>query len=296
MKQGYISLARGIQDHPVVGSRQPYTRFDAWLWLLFDAAWKERRVRVSNGRSAAYITIQRGQLTHSRGFLASRWGWSVKAVRTFLDRLETDHMIGRQTGQLQTVITICKYESYQNADSARGRQSDQQTGRQWAGNGPEEEEGNKGNKKNPLGWPSDAFGDWYKIYPKHVDRKDAEKSFLRLQASGEISLEGLMAATGRYAAEVAGREKKYIKAPAVWINKGGHLDEHTPGATAAPSGILRIEAPTITPDKFTPNDWLTRIKRHAEKGEWSTHWGPPPGLPGCLVPPSIIAESDGARA
>jgi hypothetical protein len=75
--------------------------------------------------------------------MAKAWGWSEKQVRTFLMRLERDRQIARQTGQLQTVITICNYELYQSPLSERGQQTGQQSDRQRAGKGPEEEQGNK---------------------------------------------------------------------------------------------------------------------------------------------------------
>ena len=142
-RAGFIALARGVLDHPIVGARKPYAESEAWLWLLFEAAWRARRVRVTNGRTVGSVGIERGQLSYSRSYMATAWGWSEKRVRTFLNRLETDRMIAPQTGQPQTVITICNYETYQNPETSRGRQPDGQTGQQWAGNGPETEQGNK---------------------------------------------------------------------------------------------------------------------------------------------------------
>jgi hypothetical protein len=145
-ERGFIAVARGFLDHPVVGARKPYNDSEAWLWLLFEAAWKPQRVRVTNGRAVGCVTLERGQLTYSRSYLAKAWGWTEKRVRGFIFRLERDRQIVRQTGHLQTVITICNYELYQSPLSSKGQQADQQTARQRAGKGPEEEQGNKDNK------------------------------------------------------------------------------------------------------------------------------------------------------
>ena len=134
-ERGYIALARGVLGHPIVGARNPYSDLEAWLWMLFEASWKPRRVRVTNGRSAGFLQLARGQLSHSRSYMAKAWGWSEKRVRTFLYRLEKDRQIVRQTGHLQTVITVCNYEFYQSPTMTRGRQSDQQTDRRWAAMG-----------------------------------------------------------------------------------------------------------------------------------------------------------------
>src|SRR5207302_425126 len=131
IERGFITLARGVLEHPVVGAGHQYSALEAWLWLLFEAAWKPRRVRVSNGRTVTTLPIKRGQLSYSRSYIAAAWGWSEKRVRTFLQRLELEGMIDRQAGRHQTVITICNYEKYQTPNPTRG----QQTGQVRAGNG-----------------------------------------------------------------------------------------------------------------------------------------------------------------
>jgi hypothetical protein len=88
-KRGFISIARGILDHPHVGARKPYSRLEAWEWLLLEAAWKAHRVGFQAGRHLGTISLERGQLSHSLRFIASKWGWSVKRTRTALLGLET---------------------------------------------------------------------------------------------------------------------------------------------------------------------------------------------------------------
>jgi hypothetical protein len=133
VNRGFIALARGILHHPIVGARWPYSQHEAWVWLLFEAAWKPRRVRVTNGRTYGALQLKRGQLSHSRSYMAKAWGWKEKRVRGFLFRLERDRQIRRQTGHLQMVITICNYELYQYPLSPKGRQTGQQSDRQRAG-------------------------------------------------------------------------------------------------------------------------------------------------------------------
>ena len=74
--------------------------FRAWLWLISEAAWKSRRVTVINGRTLEIVELERGQLSHSRRYMAKTWGWSEKRVRTFLKRLEKVGMIDLQAGRI----------------------------------------------------------------------------------------------------------------------------------------------------------------------------------------------------
>jgi len=126
-KHGFIAIARGVLDHPVVGAGKSFSDFEAWVWLLFEAAWKPHRQRLTNGRAVEFLWIKRGQVSRSRGELATAWGWGDKRVRGFLDRLEREGQIARRTGHLQTVIEISNYELYQAPISRRGQQKGRQS-------------------------------------------------------------------------------------------------------------------------------------------------------------------------
>ena len=100
---GFIIIPRCLFEDPLL---QDGAYFRAWLWLVSEAAWKSRRVTVTNGRTSEIVELERGQLSHSRRYMATAWGWSEKRVRTFLNRLAKGRMIDLQAGRLQTVITI----------------------------------------------------------------------------------------------------------------------------------------------------------------------------------------------
>ena len=72
-----------------------------------------------------------------------------------------------------------------------------------------------------------------------------------------------------------GKDRKFTKAPAVWLNKGSYLDE----TCAVPACEPERDAGT-----FTEADWLQRVAHFEKTGEWSGYWGPQPGKPGCGAP------------
>lgn len=72
----------------------------------------------------------------------------------------------------------------------------------------------------------DRFDEFYDAYPRHIDRKDAEKAWSKAIRSHPPDL--IIAATKRYAATCRGKDPKFIKYPATWLNKGGYLDEPEP--------------------------------------------------------------------
>jgi hypothetical protein len=295
-ERGYIALARGALDHPLVGASKPFSRFEAWVWLLEQAAFKPKRVRVSNGHSQLTATLQRGQLCHSLRYMAAVWGWSVKSVRTFLTRLETDTQIGTQKGTAQTLITICNYDLYQSAASYKETQKGTQPGTQGARKGHKEEELNKETKDIAPDLEA-AFVAWYAIYPKKKARDKARKAFFKLIASRAITLPELMAKTAAYAAHwkaLPETEARFIPYPASWLNSGEYADEiPQTGLAASNGGASRLEAPTQTPETFTECDWLRRLELHNQGNRWpENYWGPAPGKPGCLVPAELLGAAN----
>jgi hypothetical protein len=293
---GSFNVSRDIFGHPMFGDA-PLTWREAWLWLIAKAAWQPHRIHVRNGRSMGLVDLQRGQLSHSRSYMQKAWKWtSEKKVRTFLARLERDGMIAMQTGQPQNVICICNYDAFQLRPSIEGQQSGHQTGQQWAGNGPEVNTLEYLRKENTRSRSekSDQFNRWYALYPKKVEKIAAQRSFTRLIASGTITFDDLMVATTRFRASVAGKDKQYVKGPAVWLNKGCYLDEpDTPSQT--PGGA--VAGPTRDPSTFKDEEWRTCLTRWDDTGEWSiSYWGPKPGQPGCLVPARLLLNCAPYRA
>ncbi len=151
--RGYYLMHRGWLDHPVFGNRkrEPFCRAAAWAWLIDDAAYEPRSVRVGS----KVVELQRGQLTHSLRFLAQAWGWQHDRCRRFLNELSHVAMIatasatGDATGQL--LITVCNYDKYQEVKNTRatGRATGRAVAvRQLCDSGAtDSKEGNQGKEK-----------------------------------------------------------------------------------------------------------------------------------------------------
>ena len=230
-ERGYITIARGILDHPIVGARKPYSRLEAWQWLLLEAAWKPHRVPISNGRTRGVVSLDRGQLSHSLRFMARKWGWTVKPVMTFLNGLETDTMVTTQTDTGQTLITICNYNAYQLLAHSEETQTDTQTETQRKRKGHKEEKGNKGIEDNTRSRARadepEGFAEWYETYPRKKQRKDAARSYRKIVPK-EITQAELLARTTAFAQfhqkNTPPDRLQYVPYPASWLNSGEYLD------------------------------------------------------------------------
>ena len=95
---------------------------EAFIWLMAQASWKARVRRIGT----CEIELKRGQLVASTRFLAKAWIWSEARVRRFLNMLEDRRMIDRVTDAGVNVITICKYDVYQNSPRVDDAPSEQE--------------------------------------------------------------------------------------------------------------------------------------------------------------------------
>lgn len=126
----WFRVAADYFDHELF-TDDPFSKRDAWLWLIANAAWKARRVN----HKGKMIDLARGQLIGGRSHLAEKWGWSEKAVRNYLQLLVSENMIllGQSDGHYSNILTICNYDKFQSAEIPEG----QSKGQSGASAGPE---------------------------------------------------------------------------------------------------------------------------------------------------------------
>lgn len=120
----YIPLSRKSFEHFLWTEQRELSRFEAWLDLLQSARFEEAETGRMIGGS--FVKWKRGELPASLRFLAERWGWSKNKVDGFLKVLVSEQMIVKRTadGTAQTVITVCKYDSYNVKSKSKGHQKD----------------------------------------------------------------------------------------------------------------------------------------------------------------------------
>lgn len=106
--QGYIKLHREIMEHDLWRDER-FSKGQAWVDLILMANHKDRKVIINN----QFELVKRGSFITSIRKLADRWGWHHHTVETFLNLLESDNMIVRNSTRISTHIAIVNYEKYQ---------------------------------------------------------------------------------------------------------------------------------------------------------------------------------------
>ena len=110
MDKGYLKLHRKSFVHKFWTKSRVFSEFEAWIDLLQSARYDgTEHIEYIVGREIRY---GRGQCPASIRFLAKRWNWGEKKVRSFLVELKRDKSITIDDSQGMNVITICKYDKY----------------------------------------------------------------------------------------------------------------------------------------------------------------------------------------
>lgn len=123
-ERGVFAVDRGIFDNPRFAP-EPFTEREAFQWMVSEAAWKPRRLRVGS----VVVDLRRGQLAHSIRWMAKEWKWTEARVRRFIQRqksdtAKSDASIDAATDAGVTVITIRNYDKYQRVSLPSDAPSD----------------------------------------------------------------------------------------------------------------------------------------------------------------------------
>lgn len=117
---GWFAIKRGALDHEFFAPKGPYSRFEAWVWMIENAPYKDGEVKIKGKMRP----VKRGHLYHSIRFMAGKFRWSEKAVRTFINGLEKRgavEKIGAHLGaHYGAQLRLCNYEEYQSEGHTKG--------------------------------------------------------------------------------------------------------------------------------------------------------------------------------
>ena len=115
MDQGFITLHRKFLAWEWAGEPNMVSLFVHLLLLANHEAKKWQGIEIG-----------RGQLVSSVQSLSAKTGLSVSQIRTGLKRLEMTGEIANKTTNKYSIITICKYDSYQTQAVCNDKQNDKQ--------------------------------------------------------------------------------------------------------------------------------------------------------------------------
>lgn len=261
---GWFSCKRGITSHPLFKGHPE--RLAIWIWLLDNVAWKDTKTDV-NGKT---VDVPRGSVSASERRIADETGVGYQVVRTFMARLQTEHMVNARLTHGRKLFSLVNWDRYQrpelvpNAGSNAGPTQDQRTKETREQDNPQ-----KTVRDEPLGSLSDADAPatnvvklpvrkpeakpahpkpdpmaafpefWDEAYPHRGGAKRkrarAEKAWRKAVTSG-TSADVILAAARAYHAD-RGVLDGFAPDPSSWLNDRGWEND------IEPAGHGRISAP-----------------------------------------------------
>jgi len=179
MNSGFIYLHRKIKNS-WIWKKPEY--FQWFIHILFRANFKDKKILVGS----ELYDIKRGQfITSIEKLTCELNNCTTQKIRTFLKLLEKDNIISRKTTSKLTIITVCKYDSYQTQQQTNNKPI---TNRQQTGNKPvttenkEEIKKNKDNNVNKKEYPDFFNKKLISVYKEFLQfRKEKKKTITKTQ-------------------------------------------------------------------------------------------------------------------
>lgn len=108
--QGWIKVYRQVTSSSIWDTDEPYDKRSAWIDLLLSVNHEDRDIIIGNDT----LKVLKGQRYTSVRKLSEHWNWSKNRTLAFLRQLESLKMITRDGTRSGTLITIVKYDDFQN--------------------------------------------------------------------------------------------------------------------------------------------------------------------------------------
>jgi hypothetical protein len=94
-----------------------------WIWMLVKANYKKCFIPVNSGRGTTTIEVDRGQFIFGRFKAEEELNLNGSLIYRTLQKFEELGQINLHSNNQYTVITICKYDDYQNKNDRNEQQT-----------------------------------------------------------------------------------------------------------------------------------------------------------------------------
>jgi len=225
----FINLERTIQQHWLYKEKRKFSKYEAWIDLIFLMNWSDGVAPVGN----QLIPTKRGQKVTSVMKLADHWGWSRDKTKTFLNRLEAEGMLHIKTTTKYTLLTVVNYDFYQGKTRFNRQQNDinptssrhqSDTNNKEVNKELNKEVKDTSDSKSNNSHIETEFNDWWNLYNKKVGKKKSETKFKSLRKTYELDV--IVNGTKDYLKTIT--DKQYQKHPYTFLNGEHFNDEYSP--------------------------------------------------------------------
>jgi hypothetical protein len=186
------------------------------------------------------VLLKRGQCYTGLLLLSQQTGLGVQEIRTAIKHLKLTGEITIISTSKYSVITIVKYNDYQQFNSETNKHNSKQSNKQLTSNQQatnnqlttsKEDKEDKEDNITPLPPKgNERFLEFWKAYPKKIGKGAAEKSFEKYKPSQELLNLMLNAISKQIQFDPQWQKDngQYIPNPATWLNQKRWEDEIKP--------------------------------------------------------------------
>ncbi len=143
---GYIKLHRQLLDS-MQFSDPNYLK--VWIWILLKANHKSGRVFMKINKGMTEIKVGRGQFVFGRHKASDELCMSDSKIYRIIKKLEKEGAITLKSNNHYTLLTVCKYDSYNKMDD-NTEQPSEQPSEQPTDTNKNDKKGKKNGNKLPL--------------------------------------------------------------------------------------------------------------------------------------------------
>ena len=115
MINGFIKLHRILLDSEIFASEKG---LKIWLWILLKANYKQRFVPLKIGKGEKTVKIKRGQFLFGRFSAEEELNINGSTIYKWLKKMEANDMIKLDSNNHYTIVSVCKYNEYNDNKSS----------------------------------------------------------------------------------------------------------------------------------------------------------------------------------
>ena len=190
---GWIKLHRKFLDWEWFNKSEAVHLF---LYMLIKANHKDAKWQGND--------VKRGQFISSLGNISNATGISIQQIRTILKKLEKTSEIEVKSTSQFTIVTICKYECYQDENETTNKPL---TNNQQTTNKPSTTNKNDKKEKKIL------FDEFWTLYSKSIDKQKCLDKFEKLS---DEEIKSIFETLPFYIIQTP--DKTYRKNPLTYLN------------------------------------------------------------------------------
>lgn len=181
MEKGYILLSRGLLDSDVFASQK---LLKIWVWCLCKANFKDRSIPHLRGSGEQIIKVKRGQFIFGRHKAEEELFIDGSTIYKLIKKLEVMGMIKISSNKSFSLITVCKYDTYQDNNTYKVAREEQESPHRVPTESPQSNTTNTLPNVNTLKKDKQIeFEKFWDLYDKKVgDKKKCSKKFNSLSA------------------------------------------------------------------------------------------------------------------